>query len=230
MAFPGVTHQGALGAPSSGTAARQLRGVQITLRSGARSGCGFPGGPRGDPRRAAASSPRAPVSLEGKRVESHPAPGGRAGGRGNPRRARDGAPGFLPGAATPGGHQGSLEPFTLLVWTHVNPPGRFPGGRGGRRAASRSQAGLAPGAPPPGGLPAGRGPLAALPGSRSGLAGASGTLRPGRRGPSGPAPSSPLPPPPPQAAPPPCQGRSKQETQDLTWRDPDFWPGFPLSR
>lgn len=90
------------------------------------------------------------------------------------------------------------------------------------RGERGSQAGLAPRMPPPGGLPAGRGPRATLNGDQSRPAEASGTERPGRRGPKRPSP--------PPAAPPPCPGRSKQETQDLTWSDPDFWPGFPLSR
>lgn len=173
--------------------------------------------------RAAASSLRAPLSSEGERVKAHPAPGERAGGRGNPGRVGTRALGFLPGPATAGGHRGFLEPFTLLVWTRVNPRGRFPGGRGGRRAASGSQARLEPEAPPPGGLPAGRDRSPPFPGVRAALPRRAEPSAPGgRRGPKRPYP--------PQAAPPPCQGRSKQETQDLTWRDPDFWPGFPLSR
>lgn len=44
VAFAGVTHQGALGAPSSGIAARPRRGIQIGLGSCERSSCRFPGG------------------------------------------------------------------------------------------------------------------------------------------------------------------------------------------
>nr|XP_019612186.1 PREDICTED: uncharacterized protein LOC109460843 [Rhinolophus sinicus] len=152
IAFPGVTHQGALGAPSSGTAARPRRGIQISLGSGARSSCESPGGPCWDLGRAAASSLLTPLSSEQTGMKSHPV-------RGEP-------------------------------------------GQG----AGESQAGL----------------RATPPGSRRSLAEVSGTECPRRRGPKRPSPSL--------AASPPCLGRSKQETQDLTWRDPDFWPGFPLSR
>ncbi|XP_074189755.1 uncharacterized protein LOC109460843 isoform X2 [Rhinolophus sinicus] len=183
IAFPGVTHQGALGAPSLGTAARPRRGIQISLGSGARSSCESPGGPCWDLGRAAASSLLTPLSSEETGMKSHPVrgePGQGAGESQVPRRPRR-------------PERGEWQP-----------------GRAGARSASSRwssrQAGL----------------RATPPGSRRSLAEASGTECPRRRGPKRPSPSL--------AASPPCLGRSKQETQDLTWRDPDFWPGFPLSR
>lgn len=174
------------------------------------------------PGRAAASSLRAPLSSEGERVKSHPAPGERSRGAGESQASGDQSSGLPPrpgdSRRTPGLPRAvypacvdSCEPSGEVPRRPRRPESCVwePGTAGARSASS-------------GWSSRGAGPLATLPGSPRCLAKASGTRCPGRRGPKRPYP--------PQAAPPPCQGRSKQETQDLTWRDPDFWPGFPLSR
>lgn len=169
-----------------------------------------------------ASSRRAPL-LGREASEITPSargPGPRSGGI--PGEWRPELWASSPAGRHPGDTGAPSSRLTRLVWTRVNPRGRFPGGRSGRRAAE-PQPGRAGAGSASSGWSSRRAGAARHPSPESKpLAKASGTQCP--RAPR------PEPPYPPQASPPPCQGRSKQETQDLTWRDPDFWPGFPLSR
>ncbi|XP_053519409.1 uncharacterized protein LOC128627108 [Artibeus jamaicensis] len=208
--------RGALGAPSSGTADSPLRKVQTDLGSG----CRFPGGPGWDPGRAASCSLRAPLSSEGTRVKTHPTRGER-GRRAGESRASGGRSSGLPPQRHPGDTGTPSSRYPACV-DSCEPSGMVP--RRPRRPESREwQPGGASAGTASSGWSSRRASTArTLLCSRSSRAKASGTPCPGRRGARRPNP--------PQAAPPPCQGRSKQETQDLTWRDPDFWPGFPLSR
>lgn len=219
--LPGDTHRGALGAPSSGTAARPRRGIQINLGRGSRSSCRVPGGPFRAAERAAVSSLRAPLSA-GTRVKSHPARGEQSHGAGESQASGGRSSGLPLWPSDTRGTPGLPRAVTMHVWTLVNPRGWFPGGRGGPGAAREAaRQGWRPECLlrvvlPPGGdrAPPLTGSEQPSPGERN-------------RVPRAPGPKRPSPPP---AAPPPCPGRSKQETQDLTWSDPDFWPGFPLSR
>lgn len=186
IAFPGVTHQGALGAPSSGTAARPRRGIQISLGSGARSSCESPGGPCWDLGRAAASSLLTPLSSEETGMKSHPVRGEPGQGAGESQVSGGRSSGFPPRPGDTRGTPGLPRAVTLLVWTRVNPRGRFPGGRGGRSAASGSPAGPAPGAPPPGGLPARRDCAPPLPGVGEASPRRAEPNAPGAAGPNGP--------------------------------------------
>lgn len=147
-------------------------------------------------------------SSEGTRVKSHPARGQRGRGPGESQASGGLALGFLPGPATPGGHRGSLEPLPCLCGLVCTLRG---GSQAAAAAGARRKAGHRAGrtlrAPPPGGLRAGQGTCATPPGRPSGRAEPSRADCPGAAGPIGP--------PRPPSAPPPCPGRSKQETRKI---------------
>lgn len=132
--LPGDTHRGALGAPSSGTAARPRRGIQINLGRGSRSSCRVPGGPFRAAERAAVSSLRAPLSA-GTRVKSHPARGEQSHGAGESQASGGRSSGLPLWPSDTRGTPGLPRAVTMHVWTLVNPRGWFPGGRGGPGAA-----------------------------------------------------------------------------------------------
>lgn len=174
------------------------------------------------PGRAAASSRRAPL-LGREASEITPSargPGPRSGGI--PGEWRPELWASSPAGRHPGDTGAPSSRLTRLVWTRVNPRGEVPG-RPQRPKSCRAAAGpgwrrerlLGVVFPPGGSRPP------PFPGVRAACQGVRNPVPPGA------AARAALPT---QASPPPCQGRSKQETQDLTWRDPDFWPGFPLSR
>lgn len=136
-------------------------------------------------------------------------------GAGNLRRVGAGTLGFSPGPATPRGRR-APRAASLPVWTHVHPRG---GGSREAAAAGEPQEAVGPGGCPerlPGGSVPGGDRAPPLPGGRG---------EPSARAPRAPAA---LPTPRPRRRPAP--GRVTRDAQDLTWRDPDFWPGFPLSR
>lgn len=183
--LPGDTHRGALGAPSSGTAARPRRGIQINLGRGSRSSCRVPGGPFRAAERAAVSSLRAPLCRDASEITpsaGRTEPWGRGiPGEWGPELWASSLAQRHPGdtGAPSSRHHAcvdSCEP-SGVVPRRPRRPGS--GARG-------SQAGLAPRMPPPGGLTAGRGPRTTPNGGRNSPAQASGTECPERRGPSGP--------------------------------------------
>ncbi|XP_065785031.1 collagen alpha-1(I) chain-like [Muntiacus reevesi] len=203
-AFPEVTHQGALGAPSSGNAARPA-GVFKSAGAAARgAAAGFLVGRAGT--WGERPPPACPSPFLGRDATEITCSSGRAGpgGGGIPGEQAPGRWASSPARRHPGGHRGSLEPLACpcgLVYTlEGEVPGRprRPESRerpSGRADAPSASSGWSP--DPPG--TARRPSWAPERPSGAGCPGAAGPSRP----------------PHPAAAPPPCPGRSKQETRKI---------------
>ncbi|XP_045699529.1 translation initiation factor IF-2-like [Phyllostomus hastatus] len=101
FAFPGVTHQGALGAPSRALPTALSRIFKPIWAAAHRATAGFLVGRAGTRGRAASCSLRAPVSSEGTRVKSHPTRGER-GRRAGEAQASGGRSSGLPPQRHPG--------------------------------------------------------------------------------------------------------------------------------
>lgn len=225
FALPGVTPQGAPGAPCSGSRPPSP-GIQIGWGSGAGSSCRFPGGAaRGKGASCCHLQLCASVSLVGTEITPSPGRAGRGvgevGRESQASRGRDS--GFLPNPATPGGHRGSLGPLPSvcgLVCTLGGGPQEV--------AAPESRHRLLGGADArsvfSGWASRRAGPRATHPGHPSSFAQAVGTQASG----AGPGRST-LSPPPGPCHRPAWGGVNKRRTRfDLA--RPGFWPGFPRSR
>ncbi|CAI9173594.1 unnamed protein product [Rangifer tarandus platyrhynchus] len=203
-AFPEVTHQGALGAPSSGNAARPA-GVFKSAGAAARgAAAGFLVGRAGT--WGERPPPACPSPFLGRDATEIARSSGRAGpgGGGIPGEQAPERWASSPARRHPGGHRGSLEPLACPCGLVYTLEGEAPGRP--RRPESRERPSGWADAPS---VSSGWSSDPAETARRSSWAPErpSGAGCPGAAGPSRP--------PHPAAAPPPCPGRSKQETRKI---------------
>lgn len=168
---------------------------------------GFLVGRAGTSGRAATFSLCTSLYTEGTGVEITPSPGRAGPGGGESQASGCRSSGLPPRRGDTRGTPGLPQAVTLPMWTGVHPRGRFPGGHSARARPVTAGPGRRPEcllrvvSPPSGdsAQPLPGAPVPAPCGAKPSAQGAAGPIRP----------------PHPPAAPPPCPGRSKQETRKI---------------